>query len=370
MMFRPSTLATPGWVIGPHEIGDYAGRISSYLTNSHLFVLQQNLYSSTKVSFKNEYRSIAGRQIFDIWSRPKRIAKYISEGESFIYIGSNSFVFDCHCVRGIEQALIKRSGGKVICLFLGSEIRSPSLTDELSQNIGQDLCTTYLFSGPFGKDAKVKMQETADSLAHSTEIFADLVLNSPKDQITSLKKQTFPPFYYLPDVPTVDEYSKSRYRTGIIKILHAPSSPLAKGTPIVRSVIKALYSEGFVFEYVELSGVSKETIFGQLADVDIVLNEFYSFVPGILGIEAMYFKCALLTSADQRVEEWLPPGANQAWMQTNYWNIFQNLKKLLLEPDLIRDFGSSGFQWVNANYTDEKNKQILLDYFDTIKDNS
>ena len=55
-------------------------------------------------------------------------------------------------------------------------------------------------------------------------------------------------------------------------------------------------------------------------------------------------------------------------MQTNYWEIMQNLRRLLQDPNLITKFGLAGFKWVNENYDDEKNRQVLLGYLDSIQD--
>jgi hypothetical protein len=87
----------------------------------------------------------------------------------------------------------------------------------------------------------------------------------------------------------------------------------------------------------------------------VVLNEFYAFVPGQFGVEAMASHCALVTSADERIETSLSPGANAAWMVTEYWNIYDNLKRLLDHPALIRHYADAGFAWASEYCSCEKN---------------
>jgi hypothetical protein len=354
------------WVIGPHEIGDYAYRISSYIDRSKLFLMSENPYSSSFPINEKPKMNPAHSRVFELFVRPWQVSELIASGASFLYIGSNSFLSDCHCLRSVELSFIKKCGGKIICVFLGSEIRSPKMFDELSEKLNMDLSTTYLFDGPFGAVAKVRMQQISDSLSNSSNLFADLILNSPIDQMANLNREVSPLFYYLPKVAPGNLYAKSRFSSGKIKVVHAPTSTLAKGTPIVRAVIKNLKEEGFDFDYVELSRARNSEVLKELGSADIVLNEFYSFLPGILGIEAMYLKCALLTSADPAIETWLPEGASKAWMRTRYWELDRNLKAFLCNPDLISVYGNAGYEWVTRNYTDEENIIRLKDILESL----
>ena len=137
-----------------------------------------------------------------------------------------------------------------------------------------------------------------------------------------------------------------------IKIFHGPSSPIIKGTPLVRAAIKKLRLEGYNFDYDELSGVPHEEILEKLTTSHIVLNQFYAQVPGVFGVEAMANGCLLLTSADPNVEPSLPIGAEKAWVVTGYWNIYDRLKAVLDMPleDLQRQ-AEAGYEWTFSNYS-------------------
>jgi hypothetical protein len=350
---------TSSWIIGPSDIAGYANRISEYIENSKPLIFIDNKFSNTAKNAgytgTNRFRIL----FFELLTRPRIIGKQIALESSFLYLGFNSFIFDCYCVRRAEFSLINKSNGKIVCIFLGSEIRSPILSDELSEAIGQDLLTTYLFEGPRGSMLKNEMETRARSLASSSDEFANLILNSPVDQISHLKSRTHPIFYFLPSEHREHSPLKSRFKNGRVKVVHAPTSKLIKGTALVRSVVKKLKSEGWDFEYVELFDAQREQIFFHLQDADIVLNEFYSFLPGVFGVEAMYFKCALLTSADSGIEKWLPSGADHAWMKTRYWEIEQNLKLLLKDKNKISDFSKNGYKWVIENYNDRSNATKL-----------
>ena len=89
-----------------------------------------------------------------------------------------------------------------------------------------------------------------------------------------------------------------------------------------------------------------DRVLDELKNAHIVLNQFYAFVPGIFGVEAMSSHCALLTSADESIETDFPIGSNKAWVVTRYFEIYDNLKKLLDNTQLIKPQADAGYSWV------------------------
>lgn len=195
-------------------------------------------------------------------------------------------------------------------------------------------------------------------LAASADAYADHIFNAPVDQISYLRSAVHPFMYFYPD-------SGFRRNDGKfaeihrLKLVHAPSSPLIKGTPLVRAAVKKLQLEGYDFEYMELIGVTNQALLEVLAEAHVVLNEFYALVPGQFGVEAMASHCALITSADERIETTLPAGANSAWMVTEYWNIYENLKRLLDDHALIKRYADAGFAWAEEHCSYQKNAARL-----------
>lgn len=64
-----------------------------------------------------------------------------------------------------------------------------------------------------------------------------------------------------------------------VTILHAPSDQRAKGTEIIRNIIKELKEEGYEFEYIEVSGVPHNVVLEKMAMSDIVVDQLYSDTP-------------------------------------------------------------------------------------------
>jgi hypothetical protein len=135
----------------------------------------------------------------------------------------------------------------------------------------------------------------------------------------------------------------------LIRILHAPSSPFIKGTQVVRAAIKELKHLGYNFEYKELMGVTNEAVLHELGKSHIVLNEFYAFVPGVFGVEALANCCVVLQSADGNVELDLPVDANKAWIVTETHEIFRNLRQVLDNPADMKSIAEFGYAWALEN---------------------
>lgn len=70
-------------------------------------------------------------------------------------------------------------------------------------------------------------------------------------------------------------------------VVHAPTSPMVKGTKFVRSAVAALQSEGLVFEYREISGLAHDEAVQLYRRADIVIDQLHIGWYGVLAIEAM-----------------------------------------------------------------------------------
>lgn len=81
-----------------------------------------------------------------------------------------------------------------------------------------------------------------------------------------------------------------------VKILHAPSNPVSKGTVEWRLMIEELRVEGIDIEFVELTGVSNSLVMDRIAECDFVVDELWADTPlGGLATEAgLYGKPAVV----------------------------------------------------------------------------
>ena len=192
--------------------------------------------------------------------------------------------------------------------------------------------------------------------------YADLYFSYPIDQASYLKKNQYPvPYIYLKSDLNFSELKFANVNK--YKIIHAPSNASVKGTPLVREAIERLRIEGYVFEYKELFNVDNKTLMYELRESHIVLNQFHTFVPGMFGIESMANHCAVLMSADPKIEKNLHRSAIDAWMVTTSSDIYKNLKYLLDNKEEIKRYADSGYYFVEKNYTEEYVNKYLATTF-------
>jgi glycosyltransferase involved in cell wall biosynthesis len=289
--------------------------------------------------------------IFRIFYGPYLLAKLSNQSDIFFYIWYTGFCID----RELDYKFLKKKNKKIVCMFVGDDIRSPILTKKHFDDLGLDSFINY-------KDLieLLKQEQRVKKIAYLADKYADLIISSKKVQISYLSSNKIvDKFMYMisDSYLNIDKNIKHNQK---LKILHAPSNPIVKGTPLVRAAIKKLQLEGFDFEYIELIDKSNEEILNLLEDSDIVLNQFYAEMPGLFGIEAMAKFNAVLMSAKYI---YFSSDAQGAWLQTGYWEVYDNLKYLLDNPEKIKEYAQKGYEFVKNNFTEEKVKRFYIDIF-------
>lgn len=346
---RTRSVERKDWAVGLDEVAAHLFHISIALGSSVSVCLSKHPFYnyhydySLPAKINQRYIRFLVRTIY----APILLGYLCHKVNGFFYVAGAGFLLTEFDGRNHELRFIKARGLKVVCFFCGSEIRSLKLMDELSIKLRRDVITTYQkiilpeLSSEYYEELRKKLAASADR-------HADFIFNAPTDQISYIQRPTYPFINFYPDSDFRRNDGKF-IEINRVKVVHAPSSPVIKGTPLVRAAVKKLKLEGYDFDYRELIGAKNNVVLDALSQAHVVLNEFYAFVPGQFGVEAMASHCALVTSADDRIETSLSPGANAAWMVTEYWNIYDNLKRLLDDHALIKQYADAGFAWASEH---------------------
>lgn len=335
------------WVIGVSECVGNIYQISKCLNNSVSVCINKNKFYDYDYDYtliKTNFRLL--NTFLSYLYGPIVFGYLVHVAEGFFYIWSDGFLISQIDGRHFEFSFLKKRNRKISCFFCGNDIRSLKLEMQLGNRINMDVAADYyefcipeMISGKYEKQKKV--------IASSADKFADFVFNADVDQSSYLSKPSLPYIYFYPD----DMFcvNERKFDDARLKILHAPTSPIIKGTQLVRATIKQLKVDGFDFEYKELLNVPNKVVLQELRCSHIVLNEFYMFSPGLLGIESMANFCVLLTSADEHIETSLPLGSNNAWIVTHYYEIYQKLRWLLENRQEHVRIARAGYEWALAN---------------------
>ena len=336
------------WVVGPDEFATMLTSVGAAIADSYTVCLTRHPYYSVKYDYEGAPNVRIGvlRMIAEGWAFGQQVAR----SRGFIYLGPNGFLRAQADARAFEYAFLKQRGKKICSIFVGSDIRAPRVMALQESELDVPNIATYLtaMSPVFGTDAYDQQRKALAGVADS---YSDLIFSMSKDQAGYLTSETLPFMYFYPEDCIVSTLEKFNEPEKLI-VLHAPSSPVIKGTQLVRAAVAKLQSEGYDFEYVELSGVAHEEVTAQLQRAHIVLNQFYAYVPGVFGVEAMGAGTVLLQSADETLEPDLPAGSNDAWVVTKHHEVVEKLRAVLqMTPTELRKQADAGRDWVRSNAT-------------------
>lgn len=369
LTIRATDRGSVDWVVGPDELASVVFHIRRSLPSSFsVSFMKESIYD-----FEYDYRYRAGssrrmRAWRKLFFGPLLLGRLLTLSRGFLYVGASGFLIDSIDHRDFEFRYLKRKGAKLGIYWCGSEIRSTRIMHEMEERTGLPNISTYIgwVSPYYETDEHERIQQAR---ARVGDAYADVMFDFPTDQAGYLTQHREPYLYLMPDDRIVDDLSKFDDLSTIV-VTHATTSPIIKGTQLVRSAVARLKSEGYEFEYVELMNLSNTKLLAELARTHIALNQFFGFTTTIFGVEAMAAGCALLASSDATVETNLPPRANDAMMVTKHWQVYQNLKSLLDEPERIKPLAVAGQEWVKRYATSSSTGPILKGILDSVLDGS
>lgn len=296
-------------------------------------------------------RSNVGAWVAKRFRGPIKLGELAARARGFIYFGAEGFFTASEDARRPEFRFLKRHGKRIVCYFTGNDVRSPSLMAELEAATGQPNLGTYLAETDpiFATEAYERHQR---DIASTADEFADVILNSSVDNRAHLVRPTEPFLYFFPDEQITESFEKFDDVERPV-ILHAPSSPVIKGTQLVRAAVAELREEGREFEYIELMRQPHHAVVESLRRAHIVLNQFYSMTPGVFGIEALAAGCVVLMSPDERDEPEVLPDSRDAWIVTRHHQVTRNLRHALDHPETWERQARAATEWVrrHASYS-------------------
>jgi hypothetical protein len=345
--FRLIIKKTHKWIIGVDEIASNIFFYGNILDDSLTVSLSKNKFYNLKYDYhtniKNKYIHFFLRSIYG----PLLLGYLIHKADNFFYIWHTGFLID----REFEFKFLKSKDKNIICRFLGDDIRSLILMKEHSIRSNLDCRINYRTNVN-----NIKYDNEKKRIAYIADKYADIIFNNNKDQISYLKSNIYKTLIpYENFTFNINKYSNINN----VKILHAPSNPINKGTPLVRAALKKLELEGYSFDYIELQDVPNKVVLEHLASAHIVLNQFYSSAAGLFGVEGISHYCCVLQSADYYFKPTEKP-----WLQTKYYEIYDKLKFILDNPLKMECYASNGYKFAKTYHTNEAVKKQLYKIFE------
>lgn len=349
LYFKFTTSKKQTFVIGVDEVANSTYFLKKILGVSAVSVnfRPNKYYKNNRYDYSFKTTNNLTIYLLKVFYGPYLLAKLANQSDVFIYFWWTGFCVD----REMDYKFLKHKEKKIVCIFVGSDIRSGKLTKEHFDKLDEDHFVNYISIINDKNETRVR------HVAGLAQKYADVIFSPRKVQLSYLEDSVDFFMYMIKDEIL---YEREEKNYDEIKILHAPSNPLIKGTPLVRAAIKKLKVEGYKFQYIEMIDQPNEEVLKLLEESDIVLNQFYAAMPGVFGIEAMAKSNAVLMSPEYKN---LPNGSEGAWMATKYWEVYDNLKYLLDNPEEISTYAKVGYEFVKNNYTEEKVREFYLNTF-------
>ena len=338
LAFRRNSQDLIDWAVGPEDIVGLATSIQDVLPNSRLALAHSNPFLKLpgKITWQDStfLRLIMGPIILGQLARSSR---------GVLFVGGQGYLIHSIDERAFEFYFLRSKGLKVVCLLAGSDIRSLRLMLDRTKTTGFESIADYVLLAKPGlnieiHDAKIKKR------CEVINKYADLIFTSPSDQETYLREDSkvFQPFlpdeFFCSSEDKFDDLAKPL-------VVHAPTSPVTKGTPLVRAAVTRLRIEGYEFDYQELQGLPNSEVRTMVRNAHVVVNELYAFVPGVLGVEALASKAVLVTRASKALDPSLPGDPGSAWIPTEPWMVYEVLRDLISNPSSLRVKARNGYDW-------------------------
>jgi hypothetical protein len=361
-----SRRASISWVVGADDVASMVLQISGAIP--HSFSVSFFPHASYANAYGYSLRAPReSRRAF--WQRvalgPWLLARLMVQARGFIYVGSTGFLFDAADHREFEFRFLKKHGLGLVCYWCGSDIRSTKRMNELERTTGMPNISTYIgiASPALATDA---WDAERRAVANAADAHADAMFSNSVDHLSYLRTATEPFLYFLDEESIGDLDKFTSFDRPVI--VHATTSPVIKGTPLVRAAITQLREEGYDFEYQELIGVPNTVVRENLARAHIALNQFYGFSTAVFGAEALASGAVVMMSADENVETDLPPGSNNAWVVTKHYQVYSHLKALLDEPGSWAEIAAQGIAWARENVVRSGTAPKLARVLDAVLD--
>lgn len=244
----------------------------------------------------------------------------------------------------LDYKLIKFFNKKLVVLYLGSEIRHWYPYKQEMKLLGYD----ELFATCIETYKQQRYGSFKDKLLNikAGERYADLILSQPG--LAQLQRR---PYLKVTVGLYLSEYLANIPSREVPLIVHAPSSRGIKGTEFVIEALGKLNAEGIKFEFRLIENMTNSELMKLLNEADIVIDELNSDTIGVLSTEAMATGNAVLTGY---IADYVKIPLPCPVLNTNRTNIYENIKKLIVDIPLREQLAKDGVEYVAIHHDIKK----------------
>jgi glycosyltransferase involved in cell wall biosynthesis len=257
---------------------------------------------------------------------------------------------------GLDLKYIKALGKPGVVEWLGSDIRIPEIEFE---------------DNPYYKAAFYSGYEyQSESLQRSRQVqkkfaeagFASIV---PVCMLRYVQTDICPRVYVVPQRILLSDYNTAYPDPAVTRplIVHAPTAPIAKGTPAVLKAIEKL-KIAYNFEFRLLHGMSRNEALQVVQRADIFLDQFVVGDHGMAALEAMAFGKPVVCYIKPSMIDKYPP--DLPIINATQDNLPDVLEPLLRDGELRHEIGKRSRAYVEKYHDAIKLAYRLVDIYQEV----
>lgn len=255
---------------------------------------------------------------------------------------------------------LKRFDTKVIVIFFGSEVR-PAIIDGVWLNSG--------YSDKEITDIMKKQKKLVDVV----ELYADCIISHPP-----ISKYQTRPFYQYMKVGIPTPINKTGMKIpqkcdGVIKVVHSPTVPKAKGTSEIRKTIEKLISNGHKILYIEICNSAHNNVIREMVDADIIIDQMYSDIPTSgTTIDGAVNGVPVVSGSYYNFNEYdMVSGVDYpSCVICNPYNIQCEIEHLISDFEYRRKIGDDAFDFVYSRWKPRDIAENYISIIEGVADNS
>lgn len=282
--------------------------------------------------------------IFFIWTLCNFDVFIMGFGSSFF--GTNLSYF-----RHWDLPILKFFNKKVIFTFHGSDSRPPFMDG-----------TVMTLDGRVTIEKCIQLTAEKKKYMSMINKYADVIIDIPPQGIFHECPFVLNLFVGLPY--SISNTSIVTKADNIIRILHAPSNPEAKGTSEIRQAIENLKKKGYEIEFNEIIGLPNSVVLEQLAACDIVVDQVYADygMPGLATESAWYGKPVIIGGYAKKMwQNLLPENKLPPTYYCDPDGIEEAIEKLILDEKYRLDLGQRAKEFVQNEWSVDKIAKRYID---------
>lgn len=162
------------------------------------------------------------------------------------------------------------------------------------------------------------------------------------------------------------KYVGVRRENNLIKVAHAPTNRAIKGTRYVIDAVEKLKDEGYKVELILVEGISNQEAKRIYEEADIIVDQLLIGWHGGFAVECMALGKPVLCYIREDLTKKFSYSKKLPIISTHPFNLVDNLKMLIENPELREELGKKGREYVEEFHDSMKLAKWLCDLYETL----